>query len=261
MKSQYLVLCGLFICLSFQMVSAQEITTDSLSRAIRRIDPEEELYQENEKLRKEVEELKVTVYHYRHPLPSIDNPYYEIRLHQLLYAIETIKNAVDAQKLKAFNGMVTIDYGLNGEVDKIHFFNDQYYLNDAYANKTSLKYRLFSAIKENGTVPLYPVTTGMIAQQRLLLEDTIPEVVSAVNVRRIEFPQMRSKMAPAEKTQKAAELLEFIKSISDKAPFERYSYLTYRSLEKREVPNNDINKLFKIRYSYILLLKQQYEKM
>lgn len=261
MKSQYLILCVLFICISSQTVSAQVIPADSLSEAIRKIDPEEELYQENERLRKEVNELSAVLYQYRHPMPSIDNPYYEIRLYQLLYAIETAKNVSDAKTYKAFNGMVTIDYAENGEMDKIHFFKDEYYLDDTYANRESMKYKLFKAIKENGTVPLYPVTSSLIAQHRLLLEDTLQNIAHSVNVRRIEFPRMKNKMSLAEKKEKSEQLLDFIMTISDKTPFERYSFLTYRSLEKKEVPDNDVNKLFRIRYSYILYLKQQYEKM
>lgn len=269
MKIRYLSLYSLLLCLSFASVHAQEfISADSLSKAIRKIDVEEELVRENEQLRQMVDSLEMELHRQRYsalPVIEIDNPRYEIRLYQLLYAIETAKNVSDAGIYRRFEGMLTIDYKANGEVDKLRIRTDSFYLKESYVDKRSLKYRLFRAIERKSIVSSYPVTSRLIIQQKLLLEDTvrfIPPTVSPVGIRRIEFPQLSSKAMPlAEKQKKADQLLNFIMTISDTRPFERYSFLTYQSLEKKEVPNNDINKLLKIRYSYILYLKKQYEKM
>lgn len=263
MKSRCICLCSL-ICLSFSIVHAQEISTDSLSVALRNIDVEEELIRENAQLHQEVDSLSRQLYSYRYNvLPVIDDPYYEIKLYQLLYAIETAKNVNDAAIYKRFEDMLTIDYKANGEMDKLHIRTDTAYLNESYVNKRSLKYRLFRAIERKSVVSSYPVTSRLIVQQKLQLEDTIREnmEVHPVGIRRIEFPQLSSKaISLAEKQKKAEQLLHFIMTISDKEPFERYSFATYSTLEKKEVPDSDINKLLRVRYSYILYLKKQYEK-
>lgn len=263
MKSRCICLCSL-ICLFFSIVHAQEITTDSLSEALRNIDVEEELIRENAQLRYEVDSLSRQLYAYRYNvLPIIDDPYYEIKLYQLLYAIETAKNVNDAAIYKRFEGMLTIDYKTNGEMDKLHIRTDSSYLNESYVNKRSLKYRLFRAIERKSIVSSYPVSSRLIIQQKLLLEDTVRDIkeVHPVGIRRIEFPQLSSKtISAAEKQKKAEQLLNFIMTISDKEPFERYSFATYSTLERRQVPDNDVNKLLRIRYSYILYLKKQYEK-
>ncbi|WP_149697677.1 hypothetical protein [Chitinophaga sp. CF418] len=235
-----------------------------MSKALSKIDVEEELIRENEQLREAVDSLGRQLYSYQHNvLPVIDDPWYEIKLYQLLHVIETAKDVKDARIYRRFEGMLTIDSTTNGELNGLHIRNDPYYLNTSYADKKSLKYRLFKAIERKGIVSSYPATSLLIIRQKLLLEDTVRIIheVNPVGIRRIEFPQLGSKMMPlAEKQKKAEQLLDFIMTISDKEPFERYSFLTYRSLEKKEVPNNDVNKLLKIRYSYILYLKKQYEK-
>lgn len=266
MKSRYLSLCGLFICLSFATVNAQEmISADSLSGAISKIDVEEELIRENEQLRQAVDSLNRQLYSCRYNvLPVIDDPYYEIKLYQLLYLIETAKDAKDASIYKRFGPMLTIDSTAKGELERLHIRTDSNYVNTSYADKKSLKYRLFRAIDRKAFMSTYPATSMLILRQKLVLEDTIRIIheVNPVGIRRIDFPQLSSKAIPlAEKEKKAEQLLNFIMTISDKDPFERYSFLTYQSLEKKQVPNDDINKLLKIRYSYILYLKKQYEKM
>ena len=266
MKFRYLSLCGLFICLSFATVRAQEMfSADSLSSAISKIDVEEELIRENEQLRQAVDSLSRQLYSYRYDvLPVIDDPYYEIKLYQLLYLIETAKDAKDAGIYKRFGSMLTIDSTAKGELERLHIRTDSLYLNERYVDKKSLKYKLFRAIERKSIVSSYPATSLLIIRKKLVLEDTVrvDRTVHPVGVRRIEFPQLSSKVIPmAEKQKKAEQLLNFIMTISDKEPFERYSFLTYQSLEKKEVPNNDINRLLKIRYSYILYLKKQYEKM
>ncbi|SDF55465.1 hypothetical protein [Chitinophaga filiformis] len=266
MKFRYLSLCGLLLCLSFATVSAQEmISADSLSGAILKIDVEEELIQENEQLRQAVDSLSRQLYSYQHNvLPVIDDPYYEIKLYQLLYTIETAKNAKDAGIYKRFGEILAIDSTAKGELERLYIRSDSFYLNESYVDKKSLKYRLFRAIERKAFMSTYPATSLLIIRQKLVLEDTVRVIhqVNPVGVRRIEFPQLSSKVIPlAEKQKKAEQLLNFIMTISGKEPFERYSFLTYQSLEKKEVPNNDINRLLKIRYSYILYLKKQYEKM
>ena len=267
MKSRYLSLCGLIICLSFTTVHAQEfISADSLSKAIRKIDVEEELIRENEQLRHMVDSLDRGLNNWRYrALAVIDDSRYEIKLYQLLYAIETAKNVNDGDTYKRFGKMLTVDYKANGEVDKLYIRADSYYLDAGYADKKSLKYRLFQAIEGKSIVSSYPVTSRLIIQQKLLLKDTTEvglATVDPMGIRRIEFPQLSSKAIPLEEKQrKADQLLNFIMTVSGSKPFERYSFPTYQSLEKKEVPNNDINKLLKIRYSYILYLKKQYEKM
>ncbi|MCF6407819.1 hypothetical protein L3C95_33340 [Chitinophaga filiformis] len=266
MKSLCLCLCSLFICLSFSIVQAQEvISADSLSKALRKIDVEEELIQENERLRQEVDALSRQLYNCRHNvLPVIDNPDYEIRLYQLLHVIEKAKDVNNASIYRRFEGMLRIDSTQNGELNKLYIRNDSSYLHADYVDKKSLKYRLFKAIERKGLVAAYPATSLLIIRQKLLLEDTVAITYESnpMEIRRIEFPLPGSKVMPLEEKEKKAEqLLNFIMTVSDKRPFENYSFLTYRSLEKKQVPDNDVNKLLKIRYSYILYLKKQYEKM
>jgi hypothetical protein len=226
---------------------------------------EEELIHENEQLRYEVDSLSRQLFNCRYnTLPVIDDPYYEIKLYQLLYTIETAKNAKAARIYRRFEGMLRIDSTSNGELERLHIRTDSSYLNESYADKKSLKYRLFRAIERKSLVASYPATSLLIIRQKLLLEDTVAIIHESnpLEIRRIEFPQLGSKVLPlAEKERKAEQLLNFIMTVSGKRPFEDYSFVTYRSLEKKEVPNNDVNRLLKIRYSYILYLKKLYEKM
>jgi hypothetical protein len=253
--------------LSAQVV---DISIDSLRKSIQGInlkqvweEEQSEMFELLDQKDQEIEKWKsLTFYNGSRLVPCIS----KLRVYEILEEIELYGTEPAKRKHVINSDDISIDTFSNGALKTIRFFvlDSVHNLNitsfksfvgneiDEMMQKNKLffkrQYPIFIKLKKNGQI-IFQTTDGEFKQ------------VNAMEVRRVSFPPLIiSGKTLIEKERLALRYINSIREIVALEEFQQYSLDAYLNLEKEEAPDNNIDKILRLRVAFIKILKKEYEK-